>query len=403
MKKTAIKLATRSTAYGIPNYFRKNIRLLHKILWLAFVVASSIGCFWYINFSINDYFNYKVVTVIKSVYEQPAPFPAISFCNYLNKRFENARLKDIIIRLSFGYDENLIQNPENYFDSFHSIDYGRCYRFNRGKNMTNHSVPIFNSNIGGVDDALAIEFKISEGILLWIHNQSSPPRLLPFNNHYSDRLLIPQSFYSQIVIDRQREEQLGSPFSNCLNNLDEFHLNKTIIDYINSARETYSQIKCLELCFELKYIEANPCQCNNTKLGNMWEYCWIGLEKQNHSSCTWLFKKAFYEKNILDECSQYCPPQCNLMSYSIQTTSIDDNKKTRVRIFYRDLTYTLISQEPKYQLQDLISEIGGFCGLFIGISFVSLVELIELITEMIFIFWETRNKLKKDCLDSTRF
>ena len=47
-----------------------------------------------------------------------------------------------------------------------------------------------------------------------------------------------------------------------------------------------------------------------------------------------------------------------------------------------------MKQEPKILLTDLVSNIGGTLGLFLGISFLSFIELFELIIEILFIFFK---------------
>ena len=54
-------------------------------------------------------------------------------------------------------------------------------------------------------------------------------------------------------------------------------------------------------------------------------------------------------------------------------------------IYYPDLSYTKISESPKLSTSNLISNIGGTMGLYVGISLLSLVEIIELIIEIILI------------------
>lgn len=87
----------------------------------------------------------------------------------------------------------------------------------------------------------------------------------------------------------------------------------------------------------------------------------------------------------------------NLISNLIETSK-NDNGLTRfrsydqvnkhfigIRVYYRQLKYTIISQTPKLDLFSLVSQIGDNFGLFWGISFLSFVELIEIFFEIIFI------------------
>ena len=53
-------------------------------------------------------------------------------------------------------------------------------------------------------------------------------------------------------------------------------------------------------------------------------------------------------------------------------------------IYYKDLKYTLLKDEPNMILADLISNIGGLLGVFIGYSFVSFIEIFEILFAFIF-------------------
>ena len=54
-------------------------------------------------------------------------------------------------------------------------------------------------------------------------------------------------------------------------------------------------------------------------------------------------------------------------------------------VYYDELEYTLIRQQPKIEPFGLISNIGWTLGLFIGFSFISILELIEIVAELVFI------------------
>jgi hypothetical protein len=56
-----------------------------------------------------------------------------------------------------------------------------------------------------------------------------------------------------------------------------------------------------------------------------------------------------------------------------------------INVYYQNLKYTLISQHPKTELFGLYSNIGGTLGLFLGFSFISIIELFEEVAEFLFI------------------
>jgi hypothetical protein len=61
--------------------------------------------------------------------------------------------------------------------------------------------------------------------------------------------------------------------------------------------------------------------------------------------------------------------------------------KYQVVVYYDDLKYTSISERPLFDGFDLISNIGGSLGLFLGISFISFLELFEIIFEFFSIYF----------------
>ena len=124
----------------------------------------------------------------------------------------------------------------------------------------------------------------------------------------------------------------------------------------------------------------------------------------------------FYISNYT-ECLPLCPTECNTQEFRISTSflayphlskvkSLSENPIIKskyenisnvtvnqlresivsVAIYYEDLSYTVISKEPKISLLDLISSIGGIMGIFLGISFLSFLEIVEFIILYIYSF-----------------
>ena len=59
-------------------------------------------------------------------------------------------------------------------------------------------------------------------------------------------------------------------------------------------------------------------------------------------------------------------------------------------IYYTEFKYTYISQYPKMRFIDLLSNFGGLLGLFVGMSFLSFGELIQILIEVLFIVFEKK-------------
>lgn len=68
----------------------------------------------------------------------------------------------------------------------------------------------------------------------------------------------------------------------------------------------------------------------------------------------------------------------------------------QVNIFYNTLEYKSIIEIENVTLFDLISNIGGILGLFLGVSFLSFVELLEILIEILIMIYECiSQRLKK--------
>ncbi|KAL7636962.1 UNVERIFIED_CONTAM: hypothetical protein RMT77_012720 [Armadillidium vulgare] len=65
------------------------------------------------------------------------------------------------------------------------------------------------------------------------------------------------------------------------------------------------------------------------------------------------------------------------------------NSTVRFRVYLQNLMYELIKESPSYSFDTLISNLGGNLGLFVGMSIVSMVELVVFIIDL------TSQSLKK--------
>ncbi len=132
--------------------------------------------------------------------------------------------------------------------------------------------------------------------------------------------------------------------------------------------------------------------------------------------CTYNFFLQNYTQNnfIHKFCLPLCPLECNQTEIKTPYTfshlngdvflevlnrninlvkdfSNDDKKLNsdrakesvvRINIFYDSLSYTLSTESPKMDVVSLLSNIGGNLGLFLGVSLISLCELIEALIEI---------------------
>ena len=131
------------------------------------------------------------------------------------------------------------------------------------------------------------------------------------------------------------------------------------------------------------------------------------------TKCTFSNYDDFISSNVNDLCSSMCPLECESSKLDISTSSstfptrsfyelykenkyfkelfqsesitYDDLRESilEVNIYYETFKYTKTGESPVSTIIDLVSNIGGTLGLFIGISLLSLVEILEIIAEFI--------------------
>ena len=110
----------------------------------------------------------------------------------------------------------------------------------------------------------------------------------------------------------------------------------------------YSQVGCIYLCQNFIFNEQYKCGCNYFNLDDFYSTCNSTSIIKNDCQIkefSRLFLRNFYSINV----------------------------------YYSKLKYTYISQSPKLELFGLISNLGGLFSLFLGFSFVSLMDLFEII------------------------
>ena len=168
------------------------------------------------------------------------------------------------------------------------------------------------------------------------------------------------------------------------------------------------------MCSHLFAIEQSNCGCDsdlNIFDKKCYKQYYESVETEMHKCILNYLKQFRNELKYTSKCDQYCPLECESISFSVtpffepmptsglisslsksdyyldRFNTYEEANKHYISIFiyYKELKYTLISQEPKLEIFVFVSNIGGILGLFLGISFLSFVEIFEILFEIIFI------------------
>ena len=174
----------------------KNSNYFVKFIWLVVLIGSTCATFSLIGFSLISYYDYKVVSEVKIVYERPSEFPAITFCDNNPLSTEEAQIFEEKIsnytgntqlfliwdlfllfhasnlsfgdenrkKLGFSLEDNLefCQNLEDNTDCkqdlhwYWSFQYGNCWQYNSGLNINNEKIDFKSTRLEGKDNGLYI-------------------------------------------------------------------------------------------------------------------------------------------------------------------------------------------------------------------------------------------------------
>ena len=324
--------------------------------------------------------------------------------------------------ISFTINEMLIgctynQQPcsSSNFSWYFDVEGGNCFKFNSGYDSNGKKTEIKKAELAGSYNGLLLQIFVGKsdninsllrasGIRLMINNQS-------LRNRYSDGINIPTGLSTEVKLSRMFFEKLPNPYSDCqdLTGYDSV-LYKAIMD----MNLTYRQDDCFDLCLQKTNIEKCGC-CN------LYYQCLFNKElclNATQVKCVYETYKIFINSNVNELCSSMCPLECESTKIDISTSSstfptrsfyefYKNNKYFKelfpnenityndlrenileVNIYYDSFIYTKTEESSVCTIIDLISNMGGTLGLLIGISLLSLVEILEIIIEMILTIFE---------------
>jgi hypothetical protein len=343
--------------------------------------------------------------------------------NYLTTTYSKGANVTDELRTSFGFSFDkfvvnclfdLIECKSADFTWYYDSTYGNCYTFNSGKFLNGSRNRIKTVNKPGKLNGFQLELFVgnpahinslsfSSGVHLFIHNQSSR-----INTNLG--LNVATGFSTDIVLSKTVHKRLPYPYSKCQNNLDSFdsELYRTIID----SGYLYTQTECFNLCIQQQIIRR--CNCCDTNIPPLYNVHPCSTFRD--LGCVYLVFLNFV-KELKSTCEAKCPLECETVFFTT-TQSLSkypslaygdyllrdekmlnrfDNQSNltisdlrdailALSIYIDSYEYTQINEIQGQTLLDLVASCGGTFGLFIGISFLSILEIFEVVLRSFTIF-----------------
>ncbi|CAF0968518.1 unnamed protein product [Rotaria sp. Silwood1] len=336
---------------------------------------------------------------------------------------KNQSLEDYFFPLSTMLQEcayNFEKCTSADFISFVSPSYGLCYTFNaKLKNNTDDSLRLGNFYGGAGILSLSLYAHSYQyvpystdaaGVLVLIHDNKQVPMI------ETSGIELEPGRRHKISYRKKKTNFLSSPYTDCTNKISD--LMKAVLNTYYPADYIYSQSSCYQSCQQTYVYEQ--CGCVNPYF---WYIRWVvqlGTDDMIFAPVCYpgdncfdkaskkLFASASLMKNYCSDCLQECSTNSFVLQTSSSTSYIDskidviknfienssvpvpNNWSTtwRQHIYENYLTVNILretrivetsTQTSTLGLVDVISNIGGQTGLWIGISFLSIMELIEMI------------------------
>lgn len=386
VKEACSKLVSTLSIHGLPRIVSNENKVV-KLAWSIILLVSIGSGIWNITETVRDYCNYDVITNIERISPETVTLPAVTICTnsfhktsfYKNGSFikreevEDIDFRNFISMFAFSPTRDSDINNLEFF-SFRSYALFICLRFN---GITNRSL----ETISSTSDYLLIRTKdrYREDILADEYIEYSLSSLLAFvtdnylnsfNNEPLPIKINPLAFalgksYSIKIEKTDIEYKLAKPYNNCTDS------------YPRTSEINYRQANCIEMCIN-RELGANY----NCSVSSYYEV--KGLQR-----CDARFSSIRYRLSFI--CEKECPKHCETAKLYIKS-SVDYSFPGFTTFWFTmsDLTSFKITQIAKINEFGLISSIGGSLGLFVGISLLSLVEIVDILIEVFVIFFTHR-------------
>jgi hypothetical protein len=368
-----------SSIHSFPNIVQTKFKSI-KFVWVICFLISSSACAFFITTSLNEYFEYDIVSKTNTKYKTKIDFPIISICetnpfsndfagefirkefnlnlsdfdytqsasalnyDFLTRRYlasamamnynESIRVKFgknldyLIMSCLFGLVEcNLTQDFEYYYD----INYGNCFRYNIGQNLkqiTNNGITNglqLDLFVGKVEENDYL-FSIDSGINLFIENDKVESQLI-------EGIRISAGKKTLISLSKHSINYLPHPYSQCTAKLDRLESSENIyFKNLIASNKKYRRSLCRYNCFQ-KYL-GETCKCQDIFIVPFYNDLPHCSKSSTQAICLTSSYKNFSQFGLYEDCN--CPIRCLRNYYSFELSYSDYPTKFYARFLFQN-------------------------------------------------------------------
>lgn len=394
IEEKAKKFFATLSVHGVPRIVKTD-RWLIKLIWIVMITTSISAGVYIISKSVKDFYRYDVITNIERVRPDRVTFPAVAICK-LNM-FRKSIYKNLTLIGSELTSEvslkNFIRNYESpngdknisNLEVFQISQDGRtCLRFNGASIKKN--LEIVNST------KLALSLEFNEKFIYWLSARRDANVYKGIettyqvfigdnylNSYMRDVLnfgVLPENLHNIKIETTDIEEKLEEPYNQCMQ--------------AGVGGETYIQMNCVEKCLNRVIKAKYNCSIPSFYRVNGLRKCFEQFDRKINYKFDDQLDALINEFYVA--CKMECPKQCQSKKMIIRHSeiSVQGQGYTGFGFSLDELSFFKITQIPKMNTFSLIASIGGSLGLFIGARFLSLVEIMEFIIDVLYILLTDR-------------
>lgn len=385
IKGKAHKFLSTATAHGIPRILNTD-SLFVRLFWTILLTGSiSFGSYNIYN-SILAYYDYPVITNVARTTTDELIFPTITVCmanDYTQNRYDKDSLLTSSKRV---YDENFqfyvsfkksrfksiqLNNSQLEFIKIASY-HGDCVRFNSdGLETANSTDDVFYLVIRNEHTSKKEEGVIYTASMHQFDVYLSDSHLKSFLNYRPAKVT---GFRHHLIsIEKTEiESKLGEPYNQCS----------------DSVNVSYRQANCVEACINQEIEASYNCSVQSYYTHRELDACYSRIKS--------LQEYNTYPHALITEfggyCTAECSRECQTIKFGLQVVnSVEESvNQTQLSFYVNDFSTLEIKQSAKITSFDLISSIGGLLGVFVGVSFLSFMEIFEFIIDVFFVLFIER-------------
>jgi hypothetical protein len=331
---------------------------------------------------------------------------SFTYLDYLNFGMQKAFYMSEKSKRELGYDlKEILQFCQfngalcgiSDFAWFFSYQHGNCFQFKPklGEVKRKLSGSMYGFTLAFKNIRNFNKFSINHGIKVFIHNSS-------YVSSSAQQTLVETGKTTNIELKKSFTYRQPSPYSRCEELID----SKSDLDELKGQ---YRQSDCVGLCLQRNFIQA--CHCFHIFFAELSNASAHPCYENKETLCVSNLISSSLSK-LTEKCFSQCPLECDFVQYELRSSSFtyptrenfnfiqndllsnEDENSTweeyinshlTLNIFFPSQEYTEIRETPKMLVLDLISNLGGVLGIFLGFSIFTMIEIVEVFIQIVVI------------------